>query len=143
MNTKMIVRGVVAMVGILGFAPSAPAKSLQSLLYTGNYSTGSTFSTCNGSSTVWAQASGWDSGGSLRCLVRQFNNNQWLTTSNCDASAVKENASLRSVGNAFCTSPKSNWGAGGQVCSVNNLFLKPNGGACVNVGTVFSFSNSF
>jgi hypothetical protein len=140
MNTKMIVRGLVAMVGILGFAPSAPAKSLQALLYAGNYSQGTTFLTCN-SNSVWAQASGWDSGGSLRCLVRQFNNNLWVTTSVCDASATQENASLRSTGNAFCTSPKSAWG-GGQVCSVNNLFLRPNSGACVNAGTVFSFSNT-
>lgn len=140
MNTKSIIRGA-ALVAILGIAPGAMAKSMSALLWAQNYGQGSTFSTCNGASTVWGQASGYDSSGNLMCLVRQFNNSLWVTTSVCPASATQHNASLRSVGNSFCASPKSAWGSL-QSCSVNNLFLRPNGGACVNAGTVHAMSST-
>jgi len=142
MNTKMILRGA-ALVAVLGFAPGVMANTLQVLLYDGNYSNGTTFQTCNGASSVWAQASAWDSTGALRCVVRQFNNNIWATMSDCPAAATTQNTSLRSVGNSFCTSPYYTAWPGGHFCSVNNMFIKPNGGACVNGGTMYTFSNAF
>jgi hypothetical protein len=145
MKAKMIVRGV-AMAAVLAFAPGAPAKTLQALLYCGARSTGTTFTTCNGNA-VWAHAGGYDNLAVMRCFVRAFSNNTWTTTTTCDASAITQNAELRATGTTFCASAKSPWGvpggAAGQVCSVNNMVLKPNGLACTNQGTVFSFSNSF
>ena len=139
MNVNMMIRGA-AMVAILGIAPGAMAKTLQALLSVGTRPQGTTFLTC-GSNSLWAQASGWDSSGNLKCLVRQFSNHLWISTSNCPATATHENISLRSTGASFCASPKSPWG-GGEFCSVGNMFLKPNGAPCVNVGTVNVFSHT-
>jgi hypothetical protein len=142
MNTKMILRGA-ALVGVLAFAPGVMANTLQVLLYDGAYATGTTFQTCSGSSSVWAQASAWDSAGTLRCVVRQFNNNIWRTMSDCPAAATTQNTSLRSTGTAFCTSPYYTAWPGGHSCNVSNMWIRPNGGACVNGGTMFTFSNAF
>lgn len=145
MKAKLITCGMVV-AGVLGFAVGAPAKTLQALLYAGSAPANASLAICNGTG-VWAQASGFDNNGVLRCLTRQFSNNNWTTYNLCDALTTKQNASLRTTGVSFCASPLSAWGApgaaAGQVCSVNNMILKVNGGACVNQGTVFSFSNSF
>lgn len=146
MKAKITIGGVV-MAAVLGFASGAPAKTLQALLYTPDRPAGTTFKTCNGRD-VWAHAGGYDNAGVLQCLARSFNNSSWVTQSACGATAVKQNAELRATGVTFCASAKSPWGApgsaAGQVCSVNNIFLVPNGvGSCVSHSTMFSFSNSF
>lgn len=139
MNKMMMIRGA-ALMAILGVAPVATAKSLQALIWAPNYGSGATFQTCNGSSTVWGQATGRDSSGNLMCLARAFNNSAWVTTA-CGATATQHNASLRSVNVSHCTSPTSAWPSL-QFCSVNNFFMKVNGGACVNAGTVNVWSNA-
>lgn len=138
MNKKMMVRGA-ALMATLALAPVATAKSLQALIWAPNYNT-ATFHTCNGASTVWGQATGRDSSGNLMCLARSFNNGVWVTTA-CGATATQHNASLRSVGNSYCTSATGAWPSL-QHCAVNNMFMKVNGGACVNAGTVNVWSNA-
>lgn len=138
MNKKMMIRGA-ALMASLAFAPVATAKSLQGLMWASNYNT-ATFQTCAGSS-VWGQATGRDSSGNLMCLARSFNNGTWVTTA-CGATTTTHNASLRSTGNSYCTSATGGWPSL-QACSVNNFWMKVNGGACVNGGTVNVWSNAY
>lgn len=137
MKTEII--GALAMAVVLGFAPGAPAKSIKALIGVASQPTGTSFTTSTGN-LVWSQASGFDSSGNLRCFARGTLNNTWSTSNVCDAAAVKSNAELRSTGVTFCTSTPVAW-ASGQVCWVNNMFLSPNGGPVVNVGTVQAWSN--
>lgn len=139
MNMKMMIRGAV-LTTILGFASVATAKTLQPLIWAPNYASGSTFTTCNNSGSIWGQATGLDNSGWLVCFQRQFQNTIWGTQT-CPASATKHYASLRSVGNSYCTSPTSSWNSL-QFCAVNNFWMKINGGACVNGGTVNVWSNA-
>jgi hypothetical protein len=146
MKAKMMIGGVV-MSAVLGFASGAPAKTLQALLFTPDRSAGTTFKTCNGLG-VWAHAGGYTSAGVLQCLARSFNNSTWVTQSACGATAVKQAAELRATGVTFCASAKGAWGAPGaslqQVCTVNNIFLVPNGvGNCVSHSSMFAMSNAF
>lgn len=139
MNKKILIRGAV-LTAVLGFASVATAKTLQPLIWAPNYASGSTFSTCNGAGTIWGQATGLDNNGSLVCFQRQFQNTIWGTQT-CPASATKHYASLRSTGNSYCTSPIAAWPSL-QYCSVNNFFMKVNGAACANGGTVNVWSNA-
>jgi hypothetical protein len=139
MNKMTMMRGAAVM-AILAFASVATAKTIQPLIWAPNYGSGSTFRTCDNTSTIWAQATGRDNNGVLVCFQRQFQNTIWGSVA-CPASATKHDASLRSVGNSYCTSPISAWGTL-QFCSRTNFFMKVNNGACVNAGTVNVWSNA-
>jgi hypothetical protein len=138
MNKLMMMRGA-ALLAILGFASVATAKSVQALIWAPNYSSGSTFTLCNGNS-LWAQATGRDNSGVVVCGFRQTKNTLWGTGA-CPSGAITHNASLRSINASHCASPSSGWGTL-QFCAVNNFFMKVNGGACVNGGTVNVWSNA-
>lgn len=125
---------------VLGFAPVAPARSLKALIGVASQPTGTTFTTGAGN-PVWAHANGYDSGGVLKCAARGYVNNTWGAAGSCPATAVKHHAQLRSTGATYCTSVQVAWNTR-QVCwPSGNMWLRPNGGALVNVGTVQAWSD--
>lgn len=137
---KTTIIGGLAMAVVLGFAHVAPARSLRALIGVASQPTGTTFTTSSGN-PVWAHAYGYDSAGVLKCQARGYGNNTWGVAGSCPAAAVKHHAQLRSTGDIHCSSVQVAWNTK-QVCwPSNSMWLSPNGGALVNVGTVQAWSD--
>lgn len=142
MDKSKIVRGL-AIVGLLAIAPAADARSVGVMIYSGSFPQGATFTNCATGKPIFAETSGYDSGGTRVCFFRKTENALWQIDPNdteCDAAATQA-ATLREHGTTVhCASPRSAWGTG-QSCSAN-LWYKSGTGSCASHSPIFAFSSS-
>lgn len=107
-------------VAALGLGSEASAKSIWAMTTDQNPNTpnGTTYSSCDGSITLWTQADGFDSSGAVVCLSRSFSNGSFVQVPCSSSSAVTYRSSVRSVGASYCAGSTNPWGGIISACHV-------------------------
>jgi hypothetical protein len=123
-RSKLGLGMVVLTATLFGMGHDASAKSIWAMTTDQNPSTpsGTTYTSCGGSTVLWTQADGFDSGGGVVCLARSFSNGSFIQSS-CLSNALTYRASVRSVGTSYCTGATNAWGGMISACHVP-LFMK-------------------
>lgn len=105
---------------LFGLSQAAQAKSMWALTTDQNPNTpdGTTYSSCNGTVTLWTQADGFDSSGAVVCFSRSFSNGSFIQATCQSNAGVSFRSSVRSVGASYCTGATNPWGGTISACHV-------------------------